>query len=226
MKNIYIKLTALFLIQSFLMCFQANAQRTVGINNKTLKGWYAYAPISGKHDNAAGLFQTENGLIRLHGRNAGYLISEQSYRNFRLKVQFRWNMDSIHFEKKSTVKNSGVMYLVPDTASDILWPAGIQFQIKKGFSGDFIFLNGVTAEIDGKKTIPGKSIVYNRIAENEKEVGKWNRIEILVKNGIITQKLNGKIVNRAKNPSVLSGRILLQYEGYPVDFRKIKIKKL
>jgi len=118
------------------------------------------------------------------------------------------------------------MYLVPDTAVDKLWCTGIQFQIKEKNTGDFIFLGGVTTEIDGKKTVGGKSVVYPKTLDAEKKYGEWNKIEIIVQNGIIIQKLNGKTVNKTQNPSVNSGRILLQYEGYPIDFKNIIIKKL
>ena len=41
----------------------------------------------------------------------------------------------------------------------------------------------------------------------------------------MTQRLNGKLVNKGTESSVNQGRILLQYEGFPIDFRKITIKK-
>ena len=38
-------------------------------------------------------------------------------------------------------------------------------------------------------------------------------------------ELNGKLVNEGSKPSVPEGRILLMYEGYPIDFRKVEIKE-
>lgn len=216
-------------IYIFAICiafsFQLSAQKTVLFNGKNLNKWYAFEPTSGKHENANELFKIEKHLIRLYGNKSGYLMTKQSFSNFKLTAQYRWNIDST-FTKTSKAKNSGVMYLVPDTAIDKLWCTGIQFQIKQNCSGDFVFLGGVTTEIDGKKTTAGKSVNYSKMTNAEKEYGKWNKIEIIFQNETIIQKLNGRIVNKAKNPSVNSGKISLQYEGYPIDFRNIKIVKL
>lgn len=205
--------------------FQLSAQKVALFNGKNLNFWYAFESVSGKHENAADLFNAEKHLIRLYGNKPGYLMTKQSYSNFKLTAEYRWNLDS-SFVKTSKTKNSGIMYLIPDTAIDKLWCTGIQYQIKQNCSGDFIFLGGVTAKIDGKQTTAGKSMVYSKILEAEKAYGKWNKIEIIFQNQTIIQKLNGKIVNEARNPSVKTGRISLQYEGFPIDFKNIKITKL
>ena len=151
-------------------------------------------------------------------------MSEQSFRNFKLTVEYRWNTDT-NFAKKNNSKNSGVMYLVPAETPDVLWPKGIQFQIKEGATGDFVFLQEVTLKINGAKNEPGKSVVTKRFADAEKAIGEWNTLVVISKNGKITQKLNGKLVNQGIESSVTEGRILLQYEGFPIDFRKVNIKK-
>ena len=61
----------------------ANAQKTIKLfNQKNLKAWYAYELETGKHINAAELFSVEQGMIRLYGKKAGYLISEKSFKFF------------------------------------------------------------------------------------------------------------------------------------------------
>ncbi|HTG65348.1 MAG TPA: DUF1080 domain-containing protein [Flavobacterium sp.] len=215
----------LLLIILFLFSQNSNAQKRVALfNQKDLKGWYAFGEEKGKLNNAAELFSVENNMIRMYGPKAGYLISEQSFRNFKLTVEYRWNTDT-KFAKKNNSKNSGVMYLVPSETPDVLWPKGIQFQIKEGATGDFVFLQEVTLNINGKKTEPGKSVVAKRFLDAEKAIGEWNKLVVTSKNGVITQKLNGKTVNKGIESSVTEGRILLQYEGFPIDFRKVNIKK-
>ncbi len=202
------------------------AQKTIHLfNRKNLDGWYAYEPESGKHTNAADLFSAEHHMIRLYGPKAGYLMSNQSFHDFKLTVQFRWNTDTT-FVRRSNSKNSGVMYLVPPDTPDMLWPKGIQFQVKEGSTGDFIFLQDVTLMIKGEKTTPGKSVVYLRFDNAAYPAGEWNTMVVTVLDGRITQQLNGKLVNEGTEPSVREGRILLQYEGYPIDYRKVDIKKL
>ena len=206
----------------FLQIIPLSAQKILLFDGKDLNNWFAFEPESGKHENATDIFRVENRLIRLYGDKIGYLMTTKSFTNFKLTAEFRWNTDS-SFEKKSKSPNSGLMYLVPDSAKDKIWCAGIQFQIKPEKTGDFIFLEGITAEINGEKTIAGKSMTYPKIKATEKSLGKWNKIKIIVRKNEIYQYLNGKLVNKAKNPSVQSGRILLQYEGFPIDFRNIII---
>ncbi|GGK17071.1 hypothetical protein GCM10007962_09140 [Yeosuana aromativorans] len=202
------------------------AQSTINLfNKKNLDGWYAYQVESGKHKHASDLFNVEHHIIRLYGKNAGYLMSEQSFSNFKLTVTFRWNIDPSVI-RKSDKKNSGVMYLVPFEAPDMLWPKGIQFQIKEGATGDFILLQDTTLKINGTRTEPGRSVVSKRFEDASKPIGKWNTMVVTVSNGIVTQELNGKLVNKGVEPSITEGRILLQYEGYPIDFKKVVVRRL
>ncbi len=202
------------------------AQKSIQLfNGKNLEGWYAFEPETGKLTSASDLFSVENGIIRLFGPNAGYLMSDKSFHEFRLTVEFRWNTDT-SFVRKNNRMNSGVMYLVPTNTPDMLWPKGIQFQIKEGATGDFILLQEVTLTVNGKKTEPGKSIVAQRLADAENPHGEWNTLMVTFKDGKITQELNRKLVNEGSDPSVTEGRIMLQYEGFPIDFRKVEIKKL
>ncbi len=222
MNRIYLLLIFSLLIIPFL----TKAQSTSNLfNGKDLNGWYAYEPESGKHKNAREVFKVDQQMIRLYGAKAGYLMSEQSFHNFRLTVEFRWNTDS-SFTRKNNSKNSGVMYLVPSATPDTLWPKGIQFQIKEGATGDFVLLQEVTLQINGTITVPGRSVVAARFENAQKPGGEWNSIVITSVNGRVKQELNGKLVNEGIEASVSEGRILLQYEGYPIDFRKVVIEKL
>lgn len=203
-----------------------NAQMTIQLfNQKNFEGWYAFEPETGKHPNASELFTIENNLIRLYGNKAGYLMSEQSFREFQLTVEYRWNTDTT-FIRKSNSKNSGVMYLVPLDAPDVLWPKGIQFQIKEGSTGDFILLQETTIIKNGIKTDPGRSVTVKCSVDVSNPIGEWNSLVVTFQNGKIVQELNGKLVNEGYDPSVQEGRILLQYEGFPIDFRKVEIKEL
>ena len=208
----------LLLFPSFI-----NAQSSTRLfNGHNLDGWYAFEPETGKHDTAFEVFSVEDNMIRLYGDKAGYLMSNQSFDDFKLTIEFRWNTDST-FPRKNSNRNSGVMYLVPKEAPDKLWPKGIQFQIKKGATGDFILLQEISLEIKGKRTEPGKSVVVSRFEDAANPIGEWNTIVITSVNGTIKQELNGKLVNEGMMPTVSSGRILLQYEGFPIDFRRVEV---
>ncbi len=216
----------LIIILSIFINQKITAQESISLfNQNNLDGWYAYTPETGKLDTATKIFAVENNMIRLYGKNAGYLMSNQSFKNFKLTVEFRWNIDTT-FVRKMDNKNSGVMYLVPKGTKDTLWPKGIQFQIKEGHTGDFILLREVTLNVNDKTEGPGKSVVVDRIENAANPIGEWNTIIITKTKKEIKQELNGKLVNIGKDPSVLEGRILLMYEGFPIDFKKVKIEEL
>jgi hypothetical protein len=223
MKPIYF-LSLIFLL---LSTTSSMAQKTISLfNQNDLKGWYAFEPETGKHKEGLDLFTVDNKMIRCHGKKTGYLMSKKTFRNFKLTVDFKWNTDTT-FAKKNNSRNSGVMYLVPKETPDELWPKGIQFQIKEGgATGDFVLLQEVTLTINGIRTQPGKSVVAKRFQEAENPINEWNTLVITSNNGTITQELNGKLVNEGINSSVTKGRVLLQYEGFPIDFRKVEIIKL
>lgn len=216
-----------FLLLLFLLGFQLGyTQKTKNLFNSTnLKGWYAFEAKTGKHNKASEVFKVENNMIRLYGKDAGYLMTKKSFKNFELTLEFKWNTDTL-YARKNNKKNSGVMYLVNKKARDTLWPKGVQFQVKEGGTGDFILLQGVTINVNGKKTESGRSVVSKRFIDAENSIGEWNSIVITCKDGFIEQKLNGTLVNSGTDVSVLNGRILLQYEGFPIDFRNIEIMSL
>lgn len=212
-----------FILLVTIQC--VSAQKKCLFNHKNLKGWYAYQKDSERKSDATEVFSVEDKMIRMYGKEAGYLMSHQAFKNFKLKVQFRWNTDDA-FVRKNDKKNSGVMYLVPSDATDELWPKGIQYQIKEEATGDFVLLQDVTLKIKGVPTIPGKSVVSKFFKNAEKPIGEWNTLIVICKNGNIQQYLNGHLVNEGNDASVSEGRILLQYEGYPIDFKEVTIREL
>lgn len=196
----------------------SSADKNTGID------WYAYAGNQ-KYDDPWSVYTITNGVIKLFGDKTGYLMSKRSYTDFELTLEYRWNTEPA-YQRGHGKKNSGVMYNVPDTATDRLWPAGIQFQVKEGATGDFILLENVTLTVRGESKGPGKSVNVARLSEQEKPPGQWNTIVIRNYKGTCTQTLNGILINEGTNPSSSTGRVLLQYEGSPIDFRNIVIKAL
>ena len=60
--------------------------------------------------------------------------------------------------------------------------------------------------------------------EFEKPLGEWNECEILCDGGAIAVTVNGKKANEAIGGALKAGRIGLQSEGSPVEFRDILIR--
>ena len=60
----------------------------------------------------------------------------------------------------------------------------------------------------------------------EKPVGKWNKIECIVKDKEIKIYLNNKLVNQAFDVKPYKGKIQIQSEGAEIHFRKINLTLL
>lgn len=196
------------------------------VQQKILKteDWYAFTKTNTARQEPSKVYEFTDEMIRMYGEDSGCLMTKESYKNFELSLEFRWNMEE-KYKMKGT-KNSGVMYNIPLDASDKIWPKGIQFQIKEKSTGDLIFLDQVTAKVNGKQIEAGASVVSPKFLENENPYGEWNSVVIKSLNGKITQYLNGKLVNECTETSTTEGKISLNYERSPIDFKNIKIKNI
>lgn len=187
--------------------------------------WYAFTKMNTKRLESSKVYEFTDGMIRMYGENIGYLMTKKSYKNFELSLDFRWNIEE-KFNRVNVKKNSGVMYNIPVDSPDNIWPKGIQFQIKENTTGDFIFLDNVTAVVNGKLVEAGASVTSPKFSSNENPYGEWNTILIKSFKGKITQYLNGKLVNECVEASSKEGKISLNYEGSPIDFRNIQLKNI
>ncbi len=189
-----------------------------------MNDWYAFTKTNTAQQKPSDIYEFKDGMIRMHGNDNSCLMTKKSYKNFELTLEYRWNLEEKY--KTDRTKNSGIMYNIPLVASDKIWPKGIQFQIKENTTGDLIFLDQVTAKVNGKFIEAGASVVSPKFLANENPYGKWNKVAIMSFDGMIMQFLNGKLVNQCTDPSSTEGKISLNYERSPIDFRNIKIKAI
>ncbi|WP_367772799.1 DUF1080 domain-containing protein [Flavobacterium sp. WC2421] len=187
-----------------------------------MNDWYGFTKNDTERIAPSQVYEFTEGMIRMYGDNIGYLMTNASYENFELSLEFRWNMDE-KYKRDTGKKNSGVMYNIPSDAPDHIWPQGIQFQIKENSTGDFVFLDNIKAKVNGIFIDAGASVVSPKFDSNENPYGQWNKILILSYNGKCTQYLNGKLVNECIEASSNEGKISLNYEGSPIDFKNIKL---
>lgn len=195
-------------------------------NDFSEKNWYAFTKASKERIvKPSQVYEFSEGMIRMYGDNIGYLMTNKSYKNFELSLEFRWNIDE-KWNPSKAKKNSGLMYNIPTDSPDNIWPKGIQFQMKEHTTGDFIFLDNITAVVNGKLVAAGASVTSAKFLANENPYGEWNTVVVRSFNGKITQYLNGKLVNQCTEASSTEGKISLNYEGSPIDFRNIKLKSI
>jgi len=98
--------------------------------------------------------------IRISGERWGGLVTRESYRDYRLVVEFRWGL-ATWGERRNASRDSGVLVhgQGPDgnTGKDGngAWMRSVEAQIIEGGVGDFILVAGSDAE--GKKLVPRMS---------------------------------------------------------------------
>ena len=188
-------------------------------NSRDFAGWKLI--ITDKKVDVNTVWSVKDGVIRCEGLPAGYMRTETDYANYKLHVEWRWP------EKEG---NSGV--LLHMSGPDKVWPKSIECQLMSGDAGDLWLIGEgpwYTKNIRTKEHArAGKRVSGRRVEKlkksSEKPLGEWNVYEIICKDDWIVILVNGVLQNVATGSSVTSGRICLQSEGEPIEFRNIYIE--
>jgi hypothetical protein len=195
-------------------------EKIVLFNGKDLSGWEA---VFRQPREANLTWSAREGVIRCEGQDDayGYLQTEKEYADYLVHVEWRWP------EKAG---NSGV--LVHKVGPNRVWPKCFECQLYADNAGDFLVIgegdkydkNISTAEWKAA----GHRVNGRRIAKlhesSEKGVGEWNSYDIICKDDWIVMLVNGVVQNVATEASITGGKICLQSEGAPVEFRNIYIE--
>ncbi len=151
-------------------------------------------------------------VIHCTGVPAGYMFTDKEYGNYRLLVEWRWSAEP---------GNSGV--LLHKTGIDTVWPKSIEAQLMAENAGDFYLIGGTTMN---EQTDKSKRRVQKKQESSEKPAGEWNTYDITCKDDTIILVVNNVLQNSASGASVTAGKICLQSEGKPIEFRKIFLEPL
>jgi hypothetical protein len=196
-------------------------------NGKDLKGWYSFLKTKGVNKDPEKIFQVENGLLHISGKEFGYIATEKEYSNFHLVAEFKWGVKKYPPRDADTTKrDNGICFYFPAGIEDKVWPRSIECQIQEGDLGDIWLIDYTTILYNGVRSMPDS---FHRIIKKqnaEKPSGEWNKVEIIANKGKITYIVNGTIVNEGSDPSVTKGKLLVQSEGAEIFYRKIEITEL
>lgn len=181
-------------------------------NDHDLAGWRLFLVDNKTDANAA---KVSDGIIHLSSKLSGYLVTEKTFSNYHLHVEWRWPKDA------ATNANSGV--LVHLHGPDAVWPLCFECQLKTGNAGQIVGmgLDIPAAPLDNKRKRAPKFA-----ASSEKPLAEWNTYEIFCRGDTIEVFINGTRQNLVEKLPVSAGGIALQLEGFPIDFRNVWLEPL
>jgi hypothetical protein len=141
-------------------------------------------------------WEVVDGTLTGCGEPAGYLNSDQSYRNFVLSLEFRTTADA----------NSGVFVRSPKEAG------GYEVQIWRQQPAGY----NTGAIVGTAKTARDFAFKPN----------DWNHMQITADGDHLVVVLNGETTLDTRDAKFPDGHIRLQYQQFPIAFRNIKIRPL
>lgn len=201
-------LAALLILGIF--CFLSCGERETKLfNGKNLDGWTIHlAPDSGDVLESL-VFCAKEGLINISGQPFGYMITDQSFKDYKLHLEWRWYGEP---------SNSGIFLHAEPI--DGVWPRCAEVNLMAGRAGDMIASGGSSFE----------ELAEGRFLRSTKEsaehpAGEWNTAEIVCKGNFIQAYINGVLMNEAHFDRS-EGPIALQSEGGPLEIRNVYLTPL
>ena len=194
-------------------------------NGKDLTGWHADVPAADSNVRLRSPFLVRNGVLVSPGEPRGHLITDSSYRDYHLEVEYRFSAEP---------GNAGVLvHASTPRALYGMFPRSIEVQMEHGNAGDFwcILEDIHVPDMERRRGPPaqwgiteGKARrILNLTDSSEKPVGEWNILVIEAVGRSIRVWVNGDLVNDGSDATADRGQIALQSEGSEVEFRKISL---
>lgn len=191
-------------------------------------GWHVDVPAMDSAGALASPFMIRHGNLFIVGEPRGHLITDASYRNYRLVVEYRFT---------GTPGNAGVLiHASTPRALYAMFPKSIEVQMQSGNAGDFwcivedILVPDMLQRRGPRENwgiTEGKGRRITHLVDGlERPVGGWNRLEIETAGRTVTVWVNGTIVNRGTNATADRGQIAIQSEGSAVEIRTLELTPL
>ena len=219
---------AILAVMSSLFAYDAFADDSKAkslFNGKDLTGWHVDIPHLDKNPGAKGAFIARDGMLVSLGRPGGHLITDDSYENYRLDVEYRF---------AAKPGNCGVLvHASTPRALYKMFPKSIEVQMNHKHAGDFwCIVEDITVPDMVKRRGPkdkwgiteGKARrILNLTDGSEKPVGDWNSMRIECVGDEVKVWVNGDLVNHGSKCTASKGQIAIQAEGSEVEFRKLEL---
>ena len=184
-------------------------------DGKGFAGWQAID--AGQPAKAEPVWRFAEGIISCDGQADGYLRTEQAYQDYVLSLEWRWPQN-LGDDGGVFRKDSGV-FIMLNGQDGVIPSSGLEAQLYAGRVGDFWGLGDLSGKINGA---PFRHYARRMEDPEEKPLGEWNRMEILVDQGNVSVFVNGSLVNTMTDAR-RSGRIGLQVEQHAIEFRNVQL---
>lgn len=197
-------------------------------NGRDLTGWHADVPKMDNDPSLKSPFLVRNGLLVSLGTPGGHLITDDTYKNYRLEVDYRF---------AGVPGNCGVLVhaSTPRALYD-MFPKSIEVQMMHENAGDFwCIVEDIKVPNMEERRGPkenwgiteGKGRrILNLTDGSENPVGEWNKMVIECEDNSVKVWVNGDLVNHGTDCTASEGQIALQAEGSEVEFRKVELMPL
>jgi hypothetical protein len=215
---------ACLLVFGYLGC-SAPPQPVDLFNGVDLTGWHVDVPALDTSSTLTTPFIVRDSLLVSLGEPNGHLISDSTYRDYRLEVEYRF---------AGAPGNCGVLvHASSPRALYDMFPKSIEVQMMHENAGDFwCIVEDITVpDMEARRGPPaewgiteGKQRrILNLTDGSEAPLGEWNKMVIETLGNSLKVWVNGDLVNYGYDATADHGQIALQAEGAEVEFRYVRL---
>jgi hypothetical protein len=200
-------------------------------------------PIGSSHDplNVFTVVRDVDGrpAIRISGEVFGELRTTRSFKDYHLKLQFKWgDRRWPPRDKPDTPRDSGLLYHVHTApgAGGRTWARSIELQIQEHDVGD-LYAVGSAIAVRAKARAGTQPMLYDydpsgewtffsqsqgapgrciKQPDNEKPTGEWNTVELVAFGDDSIHIVNGTVVMRLHGPTRIDGDVPMPVTAGPI----------
>ena len=200
-----------------LLFFSAQSAGAVDLfNGRDFSGWELKTSPAASIDSV--LRMLPGGVVASAGQPSGFLATLNSYRDYKLHVEWRWS---------GKPGNGGILLHISEGPMDRVWPLSLQVQTKRGNVGDLLPMAGASfAEPLTSAHGAEPRIKAHTAPDSELAAGEWNVCDIVSRDGKVEVTINGVHQNSVTRSEPASGRIGFQLEGAPYELRRVELVQL
>jgi hypothetical protein len=211
------------------------ANDIVLFNGKDLSGWDGVVGMgranADGHQKIGDFWSVKDGLLHCSAGpgHFSWLHTVKDYTNFRLHLEWRWGEPDPETKRANrNVYNSGVfLRAVPWSTATPQFPMPATFELQilppSESTGDIWLMGDNHPRFKGEREAVGQTQAkrFPNSKFTEKPIGEWNTYDVSFIGDKLVLKVNGEQVNSGSGAEATPGKIGMECENTPIDFRNI-----